>query len=332
MIQWMAGLLIASVVRSAPESAELANENSCIIPPAVIFFVNGMRVGLPSAQADARIFFDQMQSALKNTDVSYRLIYNPTHGLLWDLLELQSQKLTELALTNRLWRSVHLIESGRIDQLSDLERLAVKRFLEWTTAVPRSAIEAGASVLSAGRRLVLTAHSQGSLMINELANSLLSSGYDRSLIGLVAVATPAAFVANSGAYVSLSSDGVIHLLAPLLIGRDPLPANTDNDTPTPGWFDHGFVRYYLRGSPAGPKAIEAVRAAVEQYPIDSTISAACISWFRRANLDRLAGRSGCELACQAAPLSGGDAMNEFECADRCAELCECRAGASKRRR
>jgi hypothetical protein len=128
--------------------------------------------------------------------------------------------------------------------------------------------------ISAGKKVVVVAHSQGNLYANKefdklAALPILPIGEH---FAIVAVATPASFVApfpaGSGPYVTLGED-LFANVGFMVVNPSVLPPNTIN-FPICGYsIDcHRFVDAYLRGGTSGPKIVDKVLAAL-RYASDN---------------------------------------------------------------
>lgn len=126
--------------------------------------------------------------------------------------------------------------------------------------------------LSYGKRIVGVAHSQGNFSIN-LAYELLKEenpSLARSF-GIVAVASPASYVADNGPHITLVEDIVIdavRIAAPALGVSLPLSADGTTNIGSGAWtsdpIGHSFGDEYTAiGSNSMPKVITSVRSVID---------------------------------------------------------------------
>lgn len=115
-----------------------------------------------------------------------------------------------------------------------------------------------------GFDLMVVAHSQGNLFANALYDRIQLDAPDLTgRIHVLALATPASIVAGGGPHITLTSDGVINSLLPLLLEDGliaPLKPNVTNTIPRPGFMDHEFVRHYLEGNQSGLEILRILRS------------------------------------------------------------------------
>ncbi len=111
---------------------------------------------------------------------------------------------------------------------------------------------------SAGRKVIVVAHSQGNFYAN-LAHAAMTVGD----IEIVAVATPARYVAGDGEHITLTNDLVIGAVR--LLDEDTLEPNTINESSI-DWTGHSFIDSYLYGEVSGPRIIENILGAIVYTP------------------------------------------------------------------
>ena len=135
----------------------------------------------------------------------------------------------------------------------------------------RQHINSYRAALSEGRTVIIVAHSQGNLYANQAYRLLYDSPEppDPNQVILIAVATPAAFVADGSRHVTLNGD--IITLVP-----GSLAANTENDGTLcePSRFGiypltiacHKFVPSYLHGTHSAQAIVSRLQAGVRRRP------------------------------------------------------------------
>ena len=259
-------LLIVFCVLSVATSAQSADSALCSSGYSV-FFGNGIRTEPIGAQAAARRVRSMLGSEYDGEPMSYSVSYNPSEGVLGDLLEAFAQKREEdPTLTWQLffrWVSGRFIETSLANILEDyfgfeganrIEQAAARLagqtgYTDATVVQHASNYE---SELLAGKRVLLVSHSQGNLYANAAYSRLLSLGrndYDLDAFGIAAVASPANNVATGDNYVTSDSDLVIDTVRNI-IAPATLPANDFSvpSFPAGDRLGHGFNEIYTSQS------------------------------------------------------------------------------------
>jgi hypothetical protein len=187
------------------------------------------------------------------------LSYNQTEGLLLDLYEsfLQWSRDANVAGPDKcFWRTLLTGSvsceawSGFVSSVQGVgweipsERITVAD-LGRHIATYRQAI-------SAGRKVLIVAHSQGNYFANEAYKSTEVLPSERESLGVVALASPASYVAGNGPHLTLWEDP-IHFVVP-----GSLPFNETNGALIPRWDYHDFELSYLLGSPSGSKIMSLI--------------------------------------------------------------------------
>jgi len=135
------------------------------------------------------------------------------------------------------------------------------------------------------RKILLVGHSQGTLYTNEIYDYLLKNGETREAIGVYNVATPASFVAGSGAYLTSENDKVINLTrdnAKHIGAKPPLDANinialTPEEAADP-YGGHSFNDVYLAN--ASGRIISEINTALKKLSaaeVPNTADAGCFT-------------------------------------------------------
>lgn len=301
-------MLIGSVAGAA--------EKSCR-DPLMLVYMNGVLNTRIDAEDSllaltARLKGESFQSAgLTWKPSQIQLGYNPTHGLM-DLVEAYEQKRGENASDFWNWISdlTHAPEWFR-----QLAQVAVA-FEHPTPERERLSLmgSRAASLVLDGYRVLVVAHSQGNFFANDLISSVESLWYEdeQASLRMVSVATPAS-KARRGEHTTLSSDGFIRAIP------HALPANASNSFPSPGLFDHEFVKHYLNGNGAGPQIESQIyRQASILGEVGSAESRTCQKWFKKLPIQGLDFR-----ACQTTCLSAVTDLGTFDCGNRCSQMCHC---------
>ena len=139
-----------------------------------------------------------------------------------------------------------LITDQVLEELGESGVQASANALRDRNVVDRNHFENYTSDLSAGRRVIIIAHSQGNLFTNEAVSRVISSTpQNRDSIAIMAIATPASntiLPQPEGFYVTANDDRVINALR--LVEGNVLTGNLDND---PGILgdDRDFLNHYF---------------------------------------------------------------------------------------
>jgi hypothetical protein len=206
-------------------------------------FGNGVFNLESEALSSLRLLERELEAKATGTDldgvIEYKLSYNPSDGLLLDLLEAFEQ--TVQTDWTSFWRYL-----AGLDPMPDFLQDILK---EMASAADAAVVQANPAVqkhianyntlLSEGNKVVLVAHSQGNLFAN-IAYLGIYPEYINSF-GVVSVGTPDNYVAGDGPYTTLDED--------IVIGNVPasLPANINNffGINWHDWSGHKFADSYM---------------------------------------------------------------------------------------
>jgi hypothetical protein len=126
--------------------------------------------------------------------------------------------------------------------------------------------------LAAGSKIIVVAHSQGNLYVNEAYSDISP---DPAFLNVIAVATPANYVAGGGPWTTLAND-IITLVPSALLDNE---ANTN----TPGFCNpppdlaseiscHSFTNSYLYGNNSGPRIVREIISNIPSYVPPTTFT------------------------------------------------------------
>ncbi|HVJ64677.1 MAG TPA: hypothetical protein VM901_05430 [Bdellovibrionota bacterium] len=287
-------------------------------------FINGVL----NKENQARESLQQLQAftlknhIIDNVDIRWKpkhagLFYNYTQGIL-DILEAYEQK--EGEITDNFWDWMFdlskapkwFLEAYRDTAKKELQRLRTPGLAE---NLGRMLLNLDTLVMDLNLKVLIVSHSQGNFFANSMYEERELSPSDQTEIRIVSVATPSGELATGGSYTTLDSDFVIRSLP------DTLPANVKNDSPSPGMFDHAFVKYYLRGDGASAHIAANMKAAAQALAKIGRRSgkASCWKWFQR-EMPLGTSPEACPSVCAALPIG----MGNFDCTLQCNSLCKCR--------
>lgn len=247
--------------------------------------------GVANSQIDANRNLDRLRETFgpmhRRSRITYFLAYNPTGGLPSDLAEVLRQKQAEFpgAEVVQMLRFLLLRLSGSLP--SDLINQLGLYWADWLSrngasynsysdAALGQLVEAVRTHAVPDRRVLLVPHSQGNLYANRVVEIITSqAGHAGSgetpekSIGVVSIATPAAYVAGQRQshrlYLTSSNDLIINGLRsgapPVTQPQVVLPPNIDIALSTADPSGHGFRETYL-GTDAGAAAVVGAMHAV----------------------------------------------------------------------
>jgi hypothetical protein len=108
--------------------------------------------------------------------------------------------------------------------------------------------------LAQGKRVILVSHSQGNLYANEEWDQLTEE--EKSQVDIVAVATPANYVAkNNDLYTTLTEDWIATLFPHALAANASNQEDCGDD-----WTCHGFKESYMKGGNSRERIVEEIVA------------------------------------------------------------------------
>jgi hypothetical protein len=222
-----------------------------------VFFGNGMFNEQSIAASGLRKLKRNITLAgdLQDDDWKFELSYNHNEGAT-SLLEVFRQRMGDQ--TASYWRWL-----GNLDIAPDWFQSATRSVasgFDLLEAVVdedlRRHIQRYEGLLMAGNRVLVVAHSQGSLYANAAHTQLAKKGLPMDAFGIVSVANPASRVAGDGPYFTLLNDLVIYGVS--LVFPNTLPGNIENTIDDKDWTHHNFIDAYLNGDQSGPLIVDTV--------------------------------------------------------------------------
>lgn len=247
-----------------------------------VFYVNGINTDVQSARDSLLQLRNALRPELQANGVRANCVifsnsFNFTDTILLDLVQSAAQVLAgDLA---SFWRTL----AGLQETPEELEQFALAQAASVDAASYVVANELAMHVssylqaISDGRKVILVAHSQGNLYANAAYGVLSDVDVQSSLVDIIAVASPASFVADDGptgacaatpCYTTLEEDPIWRL--PVV--PSPLQPNITNGGTCGGIFTfascHGFTRSYLYGASSGPRIrAHIIEAIVNRLPL-----------------------------------------------------------------
>ncbi|MEN8687787.1 MAG: hypothetical protein AB1Z51_10095 [Desulfuromonadales bacterium] len=185
----------------------------------------------------------------------FELSYNHNEGA-FSLLEAFRQRMGDQ--TASYWRWLGNLEIAP-DWFQSATRSVASGFDLLEAVVDedlRRHIQRYEGLLMAGNRVLVVAHSQGSLYANAAHTRLAEKGLPMDAFGIISVANPASRVAGDGPYFTLLNDLVIYGVS--LVYPNTLPGNIENTIDDTDWTHHSFIDAYLNGDQSGPLIVDTV--------------------------------------------------------------------------
>jgi hypothetical protein len=225
--------------------------------------------------------------------LAFDVAYNGTHGLPLDLLESTVQVLA--GNTSRFWRlfwGLEIMPDWFADKFILLAG-ALDRSALVTTDSLKEHVTTYKTKIAEGKKVLLVAHSQGSLFGNQ-AYSLLNYREQQSF-GMVSVANIDNSVLGADApYTSLNTDKVILALIAVQIAlpSKPMAPNTENlAAESADSLGHSFIQSYMtEGSNSEARITQQVIAALDslatpQPIVESGVITVSLTWGSAPDVD-----------------------------------------------
>lgn len=247
----LSSLVFLGVFQVTECAASYCNEET------YVFHGNGMFTD----HGDATINKNTIELKLRNiaetivNEWKFELSYNHDEQA-YTLLEVFRQRMGDQ--TASYWRWL-----GNLEAAPDWFRSATRSVASGFDLVEavvdkdlRRHVQRYESLLLAGNRVLVVAHSQGNLYANAAHGRLAAKDLPMDAFGIVSVANPASRVAGEGPYFTLLNDLVVYGVS--LLFPDTLPGNIENTIDYTDWTHHNFIDSYLNGDQSGPLIMQAV--------------------------------------------------------------------------
>ena len=244
-------LIFFSVLVTVECEASYCNEET------YVFHGNGMFTDHSDATVNKNTLEVRLRTAteLPANGWKVELSYNDNEGIV-SILEAFRQRMGDQ--TASYWRWLGNLEIAP-DWFQTATRSVASGFDLLEAVIDedlRRQIQRYEGLLMAGNRVLVVAHSQGSLYANAAHTRLADKGLPMDAFGIVSVANPASRVAGDGPYFTLLNDLVIYGVS--LVLPNTLPANIENTIDYSDWTHHHFIDSYLNGDQSGPMIVNTV--------------------------------------------------------------------------
>jgi len=221
----------------------------------VIYYGNGMFITPARARVQALQMDRKIRPALPvGTKVTFSYAYNNSEDDVAQLLEVASQAIDDKSIKIPSWIKVPSSAPSQVQNAIKQARQTASADSYVRDPDLASHVARYKADLSAGKRVIVLAHSQGNFYANRAHENLSSTAG----FGIVSVGTPASFTAGDGPYTTLTNDQII---TPIPGRRTP---NTTNGAAfvnaTKNSDGHSFTSIYLDGDVSGPKILGQVNS------------------------------------------------------------------------
>ncbi len=231
-----------------------------------LYFVNGMDNSQDQAETSKKALQTLVVPDAPNTNVDR--LYNSTEGVLADLLEtyrLGSLDSSQEEYKN-FWRWLDNLNLAPAWYMNNIYGPTLAKYNETAyaqfTDLPLMLTKLNSKAQATSRKkTILVAHSEGNFYANQIVNNLQTTNPSLApCVGVVAVATPAIYVAGGVPYTTLRNDVVINL------ARDNFPWGSQILPPSPP--DLLFNSKDLSGHAFVPSYLEPLNARIRGHVVD----------------------------------------------------------------
>ncbi len=215
-----------------------------------LVYANGMRTNWTTAAGNLKKIKNRLQYVIGTSD--FRLAFNQSEDLHKELAEVATQHLMQQnnSTERQAWKlfAFRLLQPNKYNILDTLEGLI--SIFDEDNYVNDTDLQKHINIylplLEDKKKVVILAHSQGNFYANRSWNAIkqLPNGDNLSKqIGIVAVATPAFYVADGGLHTTNTLDTIIGGVA--LTSIPPKVANETHPFSLEDPFGHGITEIYL---------------------------------------------------------------------------------------
>lgn len=264
-IRWVATLIVACVSIISAPAVSSAAISSCAPANYSVIYING--IWTTDARPAALEFQHAIGSTYNGQTVKVSVAYNKTHGKTSDLADVFRQKLNEYPEVSAELL-IKALTSGIVSGLPDslvesirgynIDKIREAGTVGYNDDDLRDIVGFIRGSITENQKILLVPHSQGNLYANS-AYAALTSGTDAipsGSIKIFGIASPAAYVAGNGDYITSTNDLVINGLS-TTGGLSVLPANFTVGITTSDLSGHGITEVYLNPDRQGRAEIVA---------------------------------------------------------------------------
>ncbi len=279
-------ILVLSLVVATGLRAQSTGD-TCLPAPTAIYFGNGVL----NTHAEAQSAMGKLELAVRAklepsvspTSIQFCLAYDSEYQLVnGGLINLPLQLLDALEqegieLTSQVLSSIANIATAS----PELQNIALASIRSASTVnlALRPDLQAQEAHykgdLAAGRKIIVVAHSQGNLYVNQAYSDL---GPNPTEFNVIAVASPADYVAGGGPWTTLRND-IITLVAGALLDNEYNTNTPGSCNPPPDLTSeincHSFTDSYLVGNNSGERIVSEIVSDI--IPGSATVTKAASS-------------------------------------------------------
>ncbi len=270
----------------------------------VVVYSNGMLGTKQGAEDSEERIEELLRASLPAEEFSklkFGIAYNKSYGLLEDLYESAKQKFGAGNAIASFWRWV-----GDLNAMPDVLQKSAKDLassFNFSTRVAPGELANHVALyrtsITEGNKVLVVSHSQGNFFVNAAYKNLFEGSgamSESGSFGIIAVATPASYVAGGGIHTTLVEDGVIaaiRLATPAGVS-EPLSAYTTNilsGAISSDIYGHLFVDEYMATGSRSVKKIKkdilfTISSLVAPPPqAQSGIITATLTWGEQPDVD-----------------------------------------------
>lgn len=221
----------------------------------LIAYINGVNTTKEEARRNNRLLKEAVGTSHNGEQVEVMLAYNQTRGLLDDVVDVLRQKSREYpgvssdlifkALVNGTVSS--LLPESLKEYVANfhINKIKESRLVSYSDDDLKDIVSAIRAKVTENRKILLVPHSQGNIYANAAFAELISgnNAVPVSAIKILGIASPAAYVAGNGDYITSSNDLVISGLR--ASGFSVLDANFTIGVSTDDILGHSLKDIYL---------------------------------------------------------------------------------------
>ena len=230
------------------------NNNSAVI------HINGVNTTAKEAELNAEILRNSLAS--RGVEASVELAYNPTQGVMLDIIQASLQKINEspfsiptstvqtiVGVVLRMSPTAPIVDQGISDVINNA-LIAVNDLNILDNFTPSDFDHVLSRVIDVSEKngkVLLVPHSQGNFFANAVVGQLAATLIPKDSVSIVGVATPTSHIAGDGDYLTSTNDQVIQWVRTFSPTLNPLHTIRAVDEPGVPFFmqGHSFVNIYM---------------------------------------------------------------------------------------
>lgn len=275
MLRKLAGIILITFCFLFLDShVGLADSNACVTSSYLLVHINGINTSHEEALKNAVVLASVVGDNYAGEKIDVILAENKTNKFWSDVKDVFTQKLNEYpnvsselifkALVNGMVSSLLPEDLKRFVTGYNVDKIKDSGLVSYSDDDLKDIVGAIRAKMSENRKILLVPHSQGNLYANA-AYTMLTTGDNAvptSAIKIVGIASPAAYVAGNGDYITSSNDLVISGLRAL--NFSVLDSNFTIGYSSDDVLGHNFADIYLNENHEGcSEVIRKIHAAMD---------------------------------------------------------------------